>query len=139
MSVTLTSNYQEVLKPDTLAKIQELCDEGDFDLGAALEFIDEKSEEDFVEFYEEYVALGEEYNYEAVDAFLTENDLDDLSCFEVRYIGCYSTPAEMARDYFNEEWERIDYRISIDWEDTGDYLVMHNVDQYGDYYFRCDD
>jgi len=137
MTVTLTTSYEQFLKEDTVAKIKQLTEEDCFDLQAALEFIDEHSEEDFNRYYEEYVELGEEYGYEAVDAYLTIYDLDDLEEFGGRYIGEYCSAARMAQDYFEYEVDSLDHRISIDWDETGDYLLNHDVDNAGEHYFRC--
>jgi hypothetical protein len=43
----------------------------------------------------------------------------------------------MAEDYFDGETDRMDYRISIDWEETAEYLLQHDVDRVEDYYFKC--
>jgi hypothetical protein len=101
-------------------------------------FIDEHSEEDFREYYEEYVEAGENFGYEAVDYFINEvADLSDLDKFEGAYIGEYSSPARMAEDFLENEVDRLHYMIVVDWEATAEYLLQHDVDQYGDHYFRC--
>jgi len=138
MAVTLTANYREVLAPETVEKIDGYL-ESLYDLGAILEFIDEQSEEDFREYYEEYVEAGEEYgSYEAVDYFINEvADLSDLDKFGKAYIGAYSSPARMAEDFLESEVDRLRYMIVVDWEATAEYLIGHDVDRYGDHYFRC--
>ena len=137
MPVTFTTSYTEFLKPETIAYIEKNCVEGDYSLEDALTFIDENSEEEFIEYYDEYVELGEEYGYEAVDAFIKLNDLGDLKYFSDAYIGDYQSPERMAQDYFDGETDRLDYRISIDWKETAEYLLQHDVDRVGDFYFRC--
>jgi antirestriction protein len=137
MSITLTTNYREVLAPETVEKIDGYL-ESLYDLGAILEFIDEHSEEDFREYYEEYVEAGEEHGFEAVDFFINEvADLSDLDKFERAYIGEYSSPARMAEDFLEDEVDRLHYMIVVDWEATAEYLIDHDVDRYGDHYFRC--
>ena len=139
MTVTLTATYRETLAPATVALIDRLTEEM-FDLGAMLEFIDEHSEEDFREFYIQYVELGEEYGYDAVDAFVHEVlDIDSLDRFQDAYIGCYSDPTDMAEEYFDGDGdvERLDCRIVIDWVETAAALLNYDVDQFGDHYFRC--
>jgi hypothetical protein len=135
MAVTFTSNYREIFSAETLEKIDGFV-ESQYDLGCMLEFIDEHSEKEFAEYYEEYVELGEDHGYEAVDAFLVENDLSDLKNFEAAYIGEFQSPERMAEDYFEEETARLDYRISLDWEETAKFLLDHEVDRHGDHYFR---
>ena len=138
MTVTLSASYDQYLQEDTVTKIKQLIEEDCFDLEAALEFVDEHGESDFVRFYEEYVDLGENYSYEAVDAYLTIYDVSDLEDFSGRYIGEYCSAARMAQDYFEDETDRLDYRISVDWDETGNYLLNHDVDNVGEHYFRCD-
>ena len=138
MTVTLSASYDQYLQEDTVTKIKQLIEEDCFDLEAALEFVDEHGESDFVRFYEEYVDLGENYSYEAVDAYLTIYDVSDLEDFSGRYIGEYCSAARMAQDYFENETDRLDYRISVDWDETGNYLLNHDVDNVGEHYFRCD-
>ena len=137
MTVTLTTSYDQFLEPDTVLKLKCLTEEDSFDLKSALEFIDEHGEKDFNRYYEEYVELGEENCYEAVDAFIKENDISDLKYFVDAYIGEYQSPERMAEDYFDGETDRLDYRISIDWVETSQYLLQHDVDRVGDFYFRC--
>ena len=81
--------------------------------------------------------MGEKNGYEAVDAFIKLNSLNDLADFADAYIGEYQSPERMAQDYFDSETDRLDYRISIDWEETAEYLLQHDVDRVGDFYFRC--
>jgi hypothetical protein len=102
-----------------------------------LEFIDEHNEEDFREYYEEYIDLGESHGYGAVDHFINDvADLSDLDKFERAYIGEYSSPARMAEDFLQDEVDRLHYMIVVDWESTADYLIDHDVDRHGDHYFR---
>jgi hypothetical protein len=136
VTVTLTATYRDFLAPETVAKIDEFVD-SQYELTDMLQFIDEHNEEDFREYYEEYVELGEENCYEAVDAFIKENDISDLKYFVDAYIGEYQSPERMAEDYFDGETDRLDYRISIDWVETSQYLLQHDVDRVGDFYFRC--
>lgn len=141
MTVTLTAGYKETLKPDTVTKLQELCGEdgetGAYYLKDALIFIDEYSESDFVEYYEEYIELGEEHTFDAVDSYLTLYDMDELTHFEDKFIGEYSSDEAMAEDYFSDETYSLSSMISIDWEDTAERLLNHDVDKVGSFYFRC--
>lgn len=136
MTVTLTSNYREIFAAPTLELIDRLVEDS-HDLGRMLVFIDEHFEEYFQDYYELYLELGEENGYEAVRAFVKENDISDLKYFRDAYLGEYQSPKRMAEDYFNGETDRLDYRISIDWEETANYLLDHDVDRVGDFYFRC--
>ena len=137
MTVTLIASYRDTLAPETVTQIDGFL-ESQYDLGSMLEFIDEHTEEEFREYYEEYVELGENHGYEAVDYFINEvGDLDELDRFENAYIGEYSSPARMAQDFLEDEVDRLHYMIVVDWDSTAEYLLDHDVDRYGDHYFRC--
>lgn len=135
MAVTLTTNYREFLAPKTVTLIEEF-EEDNYDLEGMLVFIDEYSEDAFQEAYELYVSLGEDYGFEAVDAWLGLKGSEDLDDFENAYIGEFSSPSDMAQDYLEEEGLNVDCRISIDWRETAENLLAHEVEQAGDFYFR---
>ena len=135
MTITLTTSYRDTFAPETVALIDKL-QEDQFELVAMLAFIDEQNEEDFREFYEEYVELGENYGYEPVDVFLKEvGDPSDLRYFDSAYVGEYDSPEDFAEEYCSEEAERLWY-IQPDWTETASFILDHDVDQYGDFYFR---
>jgi hypothetical protein len=137
MAVTFLANYRETFTGPTLDQIDHLLSK-DYDLELMLLFIDRYSETEFVDFYEVYLELGLDYEFESVDAFLTLYHPSDMkSAFEGSYLGEYQSPERMAEDYFDGETDRMDYRISIDWVETAEYLLQHDVDRVGDFYFRC--
>jgi hypothetical protein len=136
MSVTLTATYRDIFTAETVAEIDRLV-ENSYELTDIIEFIDEHNEEDFREYYEDYVEVGENNGYEAVDYFINEvADLSDLDKFEDAYIGEYSSPEDMAQSYCEDENDRLFY-IVPDWEATAEYLLSHDIDRHGDHYFRC--
>ena len=135
MPVTFTATYKEVLAPETEEKISTLCEDDSYALDDVLEFIDQNSEEDFLKYYEDYVDLGEVHGYEPVDAFLKENGLENLDGFESAYIGEYDSPSDFAEDFCSDEADRL-YFIVPDWEATAEYLLDHEIDRVGDFYFR---
>jgi hypothetical protein len=136
MPVTLTASYRETLAPETVAEIDRLVDNS-YALDDMLIFIDEHNEEDFREYYEDYVEVGENNGYEAVDFFINDiADLSDLDRFENAYIGEYSSPARMAEDFLEHEVDRLHYMIIVDWEATAEFLLDHDIERYGDHYFR---
>lgn len=117
MSITLTANYKEVLNTETVEKIDELLDEN-YALEDILEFIDERNETNFVNYYEEYVRCGEAIGYEAVDALIDENG--ELSCIEdcdERYQGCYENEADFAEEFYSDLYD-LPCAIVVDWEAT---------------------
>jgi len=120
MSVTFTANYKEVLNAVTVEKIDELLDEN-YALDDMLEFIDEHNEDDFVNYYEEYVRCGEAIGYEAVDALIEEMGcISYIANCDERYQGFYDDEAEFAEHYHNEMGNYVPEGIVADWEATWD-------------------
>ena len=124
MSVTFTMNYKEVYSQETVTKIEELLEDS-YCLEDIVEFIDENSEEDFRKYYEDYVTLGEEYSYGAVDAFIEEFGLYTLttSNFEDSYRGQYDSKADYAEQYTTDCYcVDLPGFIEVDWEASFDNL-----------------
>ena len=118
MSVTLTANYKEVLNTETVEKIDELLDEN-YALDDMLEFIDQRNENDFVAYYEEYVRCGEAIGYEAVDALIGEMGcMSDIENCDERYQGFYHNEAEFAEEFMDEMGYDIPSYIVVDWDAT---------------------
>jgi len=131
MTVTLTSNYRETLHPQTVAFIDERIDEN-YALDDMLEFIDTYNENDFCNYYEEYVRCGEAIGYEAVDALIGENG--ECSCIDdcdSRYRGCYSSEADFAEEFYSELYE-VPSALVIDWQATWDTSLRYD-------FTSCDD
>jgi len=126
MTVTLTSNYREVLHEDAVAKIDELLDEN-YALDDMLEFIDQRNETNFVLYYEEYVRCGEAIGYEAVDALIDEmGSVSDIEDCDERYRGCYHNEAEFAEDFYNEVYGAVPEFLVIDWEATWEQSMRYD-------------
>jgi hypothetical protein len=119
MTVTLTSNYREMLAAATVEKIDELIDET-YCLDDMLVFIDEYNERAFVEVYEEYVRCGEAIGYEAVDALASESGIDYIDCCDERYQGCYQSTADFAEEFHTSIGNHVPEGIEVDWEATWD-------------------
>jgi hypothetical protein len=133
MSVPFIMNYKEVYSQETVDKIEELIAES-YCLEDIVEFIDANSEADFRNFYEEYVTVGEEYSYGAVDAFIEEFGLHSFtsSGFEDAYRGQYDSKADYAESYVSDCYV-VDFPsfLEIDWEASFENLdVVFNGNGY---------
>ena len=118
MSITLTANYKEVLKLETVEFIEENCVEGEYDLDDALKFIDEHNEDDFVAYYDEYIRCGEAIGYDAVDAFVEEMGcLSYVENCDDKYRGEYRTEADFAEEYYSDLYD-VPCALVVDWEAT---------------------
>jgi len=118
MSITLTANYKETLDPQTVAFIEERL-EDNYALDDMLEFIDEHNEDDFCNYYEEYVRCGEAIGYEAVDALIEEmGDMSYIDSCDERYRGTYESTADFAEEYCGEMGYIVPDFVVVDWEAT---------------------
>lgn len=117
MSVTLTANYKEVYSNETLDKIDALLEEN-YALDDMIQFIDQYGEENFDNWYEDYVTAGEDYGYEAVDAFIDEFELDCVSCFGDSYQGEYRTPSDFAEQLCEDLGYNVPDFVIVDWSET---------------------
>ena len=119
MSVTLTVNYKEVLDVVTVEKIDELIDEN-YALDDMLEFIDQRNENWFVKYYEEYVRCGEAIGYDAVDAFIDEmGGIDDIEDLDERFQGIYESEEDFAEQFYNDICD-VPCGLVVDWQATYD-------------------
>jgi hypothetical protein len=118
MSVPFTMNYKEVYSQETVDKIEELLADS-YALEDIVEFIDENSEANFRSYYQNYVEIGEEYSYGAVDAFIDQFGIYSLvgDNFQDAYRGQYDSKADYAESYVSECYV-VDFPsfLEIDWE-----------------------
>ena len=124
-------NYKESYSQETVDKIEELIAET-YCLEDIVEFIEANSEEDFRNFYEDYVTTGEEYSYDAVNAFIEEFGIDNIGSFVDAYRGEWESKAQYAENYVSDCYS-VDLPgfLEIDWEATFDNLdVVFNVNGY---------
>ena len=135
MSITMTANYKEVLKLETVEFIEENCVEGEYDLDDALKFIDEHNEDDFVAFYDEYIRVGEILGYDVVDAFIEyQGDLSYVEHVEDAYFGAYNSGADFTEEYYNNTGEVPSFLV-VDWEATWSQSLGYDFDFVDGYVF----
>jgi antirestriction protein len=99
--LVLFAEQIQTFVPDVQQQINELFAES-YCVEDMLNFIDQYDEDNFINHYEEYVRLGEQFDYQAVDDYLTDWTFDDLKQFEDRYQGEYYSFRDFAEEYFNE-------------------------------------
>lgn len=126
-------SYKEVYSQETVDKIEELLEDS-YALEDIIEFIDANSEADFRTYYEDYVVVGEEYSYEAVDAFIDQFGLHSLvgDNFQNAHRGQYDSKADYAESYVSECYSvEVPSFLEIDWEATFDNLdVVFSANGY---------
>jgi hypothetical protein len=117
-------NYKEVYSQETVDKIEELIAES-YCLEDIIDFIDENSEANFRSYYQNYVEIGKEYSYEAVDAFIDQFGIHSLvgDNFQDSYRGQYDSKADYAESYVSECYVvDLPSFLEIDWEASFDNL-----------------
>jgi dimeric dUTPase (all-alpha-NTP-PPase superfamily) len=133
MSVPFTMSYKEVYSQETVDKIEELLEDS-YALEDIIEFIDANSEADFRTYYEDYVSVGENHSYGAVDAFIEEFGLHVFtqSNFENSYLGQYDSKADYAEQYTSDVYcVELPSFVEVDWEATFDNLdVVFSANGY---------
>jgi len=115
-------NYKEVYSQETVDKIEKLLADS-YALEDIVEFIDENSEANFRSYYQNYVEIGEEYSYEAVDAFIDQFGIHSLvgDNFQDAYRGQYDSKADYAESYVSDCYVvDLPSFLEIDWEASFD-------------------
>jgi hypothetical protein len=123
-------NYQQVLNESVVEKIDDLKENG-YCLDDMIVFIQEFNQNDFINYYDEYVDFGENHSYDAVDAFIEEFSIADISHFEDVYRGQYDSKADYAEQYVSGCYV-VDMPsfLEIDWEASFDNLDCVYVDGF---------
>lgn len=161
MAITLESNYKEIFPQDTLEIIESLKE--DYELKEILEVLDTFGDDwtllqlqdilntedrdalyDFlqeygnysVEYYGKFVELCEDYDEDAVRAYIECVGIDNIYQFEEAYEGHYGS----VRDFVEEQLEVMETEIpswlSIDYETTWNSSLRHDYLEENGYYFR---
>ena len=103
------------------------------------DFIENHSEEEFVDHYETYNRLVDDYGQLVVDEFIEEFDVSTIENFEDMYQGQYDSGAEFAEQLAIDcgmvstgiSW------VEIDWEKSWDNL-SYDYTEIGNGYIFCD-
>ena len=117
-------SYKEVYSQETVDKIEELLEDS-YALEDIIEFIDENSEANFRSYYQNYVEIGEDYSYEAVDAFIDQFGIHSLvgDNFQNAHRGQYDSKADYAEQYTSDVYcVELPSFVEVDWEATFDNL-----------------
>ena len=105
-----------------------------WDYNEMCRFIENYSEEEFVEHYETYHRLCEDYGQNLVDEFANHFDVDTVEHFEEMYQGQYDSGAEFAEmiasdcGYVSRDMPSW---IEIDWQKTWDNALSYDYTQIG--------
>ena len=101
------------------------------------DFIENHSEEEFVDHYETYNRLCEDYGQNLVDEFIEDFDVSTIENFEDMYQGQYNSGAEFAQQiatdcgYIKSYQGDLPSWIEIDWKASWDNLSYDYCEQDG--------
>ena len=99
------------------------------------DFIENHSEEEFVDHYETYNRLCEDYSKDLVDEFIEDYDVSTIENFEDMYQGQYESGADFAEQlcqdcgYITRE---LPSWIEIDWQATWDRALSYDYVELSD-------
>ena len=132
--VALTvDNYLTEVSDTLRSKIEELMEDS-FHLDDMLDFINEHGDDNFINYYDDYVRFGEDNSYAAVDAFIEEFGLQSFtqSNFKDSYLGQYDSKADYAEQYTSDVYcVELPSFVEVDWEATFDNLdVVFSANGY---------
>ena len=102
---------------DVQAKLDELVADS-FALDDMIAFIEEYGNDNFIQFYEEYVKQGEEYDYDVVDVFVEEFGIQNIEHFQDAYYGQYDSEEQFAEQYTGDVYGEPPAHLVIDWQQT---------------------
>ena len=106
------------------------------------DFIENHSEEEFVDHYETYNRLCEDYGQNLVDEFIEDFDVSTIENFEDMYQGQYNSGADFANQiatdcgYIKSYQGDLPSWIEIDWEKTWDNLSYDYTELIGGHIFN---
>ena len=104
------------------------------------DFIENHSEEEFVDHYETYNRLCEDYSKDLVDEFIENYDVSTIENFEDSYQGQYESGADFAEQlcqdcgYITRE---LPSWIEIDWQATWDRALSYDYVEIGGHIFNA--
>ena len=106
------------------------------------DFIENHSEEEFVDHYETYNRLCEDYGKDLIDEFIEDFDVGTIENFEDMYQGQYNSGADFAKQiatdcgYIKSYQGDLPSWIEIDWEKTWDNLSYDYTELLGGHIFN---
>ena len=120
---------QTTYSKETLELLEDVVSEGE-----AKEFIETHGEQAFIDHYETYVALFDQYQIDAIDAFIETFSIEDIDHFQDAYYGEYESGAEFAEEFARDIGEiprNLPSWIEIDWQESWENLSYDFYEENG--------
>jgi len=128
-------DYFGIEYADDLANIVETLQNLNCEKSELLEFIESYGVEN-LEYAEEYFELLDEYDADALDAFISIYDVSDLNQFVDRYEGYFSTVSEFVENFLENSGTEIPSWVAVDYEATWESSLRFDYDEHEGQYFR---
>jgi len=107
--------------------IQQLLENESYDEDSIYDFIEEHGEQNFMNYYEEYVRFGEEGSYDAVDAFVDSFGIDSISDFDESYQGQWDSEEDFVENFLLDCFDlSIPDFVVIDYKNTWESNLRHD-------------
>ena len=146
------SEYKELIKKDTIKigedvemndysketqeLIDELVDEGN-EIEILKDFITEYGESYFQSYIEDYLQVVDQYEEDAVAAFLDIFDIDSIGSFSDAYQGHYNDGAEFAESLVSDCYSmEMPSWVEVDWQATWDNALSYDYSESDGYIFN---
>ena len=146
------AEYKELIKKDTIKigqdvemteysdetkeLIDELVAEGN-DYDVLEDFIKEYSESQFIDYIEEYLQAVDQYDEDAVAAFLDIFNIEDIGNFTDAYQGRYDSGAEFAESLVSDCYSMdMPSWVEVDWKATWDNALSYDYSESDGHIFN---
>ena len=146
------AEYKELIKKDTIKigedvemtdysketqdLIDELVDEGN-EIEILKDFITEYGESYFQSYIEDYLQVVDQYEEDAVAAFLDIFDIDSIGSFSDAYQGEYESGAEFAESLVSDCYSMdMPSWVEVDWQKTWDNALSYDYCESDGYIFN---
>ena len=133
---TSTTQWLDQLPPHVLSKVQELHGTEDYPLDDIREFIESYGYKPFLSgYYETWAELSEDYDNEAIEAFIEDNGIECIESFEDAYCGQYGDIVEVVEMLLEIYDVDVPNFVCIDYQGTWDRNLRHDYTFEGGFLF----
>jgi len=120
---------------DNLKKIYEALQNSESEKSDLYDYIEEYGVEN-LKYYEDYTDLLDDWDEDAVEAYISSHSIADLDNFEEAYYGHFDTTKDFVLDYIERYDVEIPDWISVDYERTLKSSLSDDFVEEDGYYFR---
>jgi len=133
---TSTTQWLDQLPPHVLSKVQKLHGTEDYPLDDIREFIESYGYKPFLSgYYETWAELSEDYDNEAIEAFIEDNGIECIESFEDAYCGQYGDIVEVVEMLLEIYDVDVPNFVCIDYQGTWDRNLRHDYTFEGGFLF----